>query len=88
MSAFGTKRTCPSCRSMSAFGGKADIECSDRVFLLLTQRPLPFVLSNKNHVPPTALMLGDPFDGSALSLLITCITTSMLSSTSMEPFKS
>jgi hypothetical protein len=25
MSAFGTKRTCPSCRSMSAFGGKADI---------------------------------------------------------------
>src|SRR5262249_22601643 len=24
-SAFGTKRTCPSCRSTSAFGGKADI---------------------------------------------------------------
>src|SRR5262249_19686031 len=26
-----------SCGSMSAFGGKADIECSDRVFPLLTQ---------------------------------------------------
>jgi ABC-type uncharacterized transport system substrate-binding protein len=25
-SAFGTKRTCQSCRSMSAFGGKADIQ--------------------------------------------------------------
>src|SRR6516165_2954212 len=27
-SAFGTKRTCPSCRSMSAFGDKADMMCS------------------------------------------------------------
>src|SRR6516164_1663396 len=25
MSAYGTKRTCQSCRSMSAFGGKADM---------------------------------------------------------------
>ena len=25
MSAFGTKQTCQSCHSMSAFGGKADI---------------------------------------------------------------
>jgi hypothetical protein len=27
MSATGTKQTCRSCRSMSAFGGKADIGC-------------------------------------------------------------
>jgi len=36
-SASGTKRTCQSCRSMSAFGGKADISCADRAFPLTTQ---------------------------------------------------
>jgi hypothetical protein len=30
MSAFGTKRTLPPCRTMSAFGGKADIAESER----------------------------------------------------------
>src|SRR5215472_3005748 len=34
---IGTKRTFRDVCSMSAFGGKADIECSDRVFPLLTR---------------------------------------------------
>src|SRR5262249_14547763 len=35
--ASGTKRIFPSRRSVSASGGKADIQCPDRVFPLLTQ---------------------------------------------------
>src|SRR5262249_331092 len=70
-SAFGTKQTCQSCRSMSAFGGKADISCSDRVFPLLTQSghvrarsqphsgcPWPVAaVPAKQQMPPT-----DPID--------------------------
>jgi hypothetical protein len=32
--AYGTKRTYESCRSMSAFGGKADMMCSFEDFRL------------------------------------------------------
>src|SRR5262249_27116501 len=42
MSAFGTKRTCQTCRSMSAFGGKADIAP------VMTFRPL---LTQSGHRP-------------------------------------
>jgi len=36
MSAFGTKRTCKSCRSMSAFGGEADMAKAAALCPLLT----------------------------------------------------
>ena len=43
MSAFGTKRTSQRCRSMSAFGGKADIKSYTLQCLLLTQSGLRMI---------------------------------------------
>jgi hypothetical protein len=36
-SGSGTKRTSPDVRLESAFGGRADVICSERVFPVLTQ---------------------------------------------------
>jgi hypothetical protein len=53
-SAFGTKRTCQSCRSMSAFGGKADLSRDRQTIAILCVHALV------RRATPSLKTLGHP----------------------------